>query len=145
MKTSLSTAFAAILVGFQPTNAFKYPDCANGPLANTTVCDPKASPPDRAAALVKAMNISEKLVNLVEYANSTEIIAWFSRAEADGYGVVKVKALQDLAYLRMRGGAKLFTEWLTLLVLALIIRETPLDTPRLSRIQSCCRQRSTMI
>jgi beta-D-xylosidase 4 len=46
---------------------FQYPDCVNGPLASNTVCDMKASPPDRAAALVKAMNITEKLANLVEY------------------------------------------------------------------------------
>ncbi len=46
---------------------FQYPDCINGPLATNAVCDTKASPPDRAAALVKAMNITEKLSNLVEY------------------------------------------------------------------------------
>ena len=45
----------------------EYPDCKNGPLANNTVCDASASPPDRAAALVRAMNITEKLSNLVEY------------------------------------------------------------------------------
>ncbi|AEO70559.1 glycoside hydrolase family 3 protein [Thermothielavioides terrestris NRRL 8126] len=39
----------------------------NGPLANNTVCDTTASPPKRAAALVEAMNITEKLANLVEY------------------------------------------------------------------------------
>jgi beta-D-xylosidase 4 len=45
---------------------FQYPDCVNGPLANNTVCDTRASPSDRAAALVKVMNITEKLSNLVE-------------------------------------------------------------------------------
>ncbi|KAH8894300.1 glycoside hydrolase [Thozetella sp. PMI_491] len=46
--------------------AFQYPDCAHGPLANTTVCDTKASPSARAAALVKALNITEKLNNLID-------------------------------------------------------------------------------
>ncbi|KAK4167225.1 family 3 putative glycoside hydrolase [Cladorrhinum sp. PSN259] len=47
-------------------SAFQYPDCVNGPLAQNTVCNTKASPSERALALVKAMNISEKLVNLVD-------------------------------------------------------------------------------
>ncbi len=55
------TLTASGVVGFQ------YPDCVNGPLATNTVCDTTASPPVRAAALVKAMNIGEKLSNLVEY------------------------------------------------------------------------------
>ena len=72
MKTSPSTVLRAELVvlGLPLTTAMIYPDCVNGPLAKTVVCDPKASPPDRAAALVKAMNISEKLVILVECVRS---------------------------------------------------------------------------
>ncbi|OAA62902.1 beta-xylosidase [Niveomyces insectorum RCEF 264] len=42
-----------------------FPDCVNGPLANNTVCNPRAAPAARAAALVKAMTLNEKLVNLV--------------------------------------------------------------------------------
>ena len=53
-------------LGKSVAKAFEFPDCVNGPLANNTVCDAKAAPADRAAALVKAMDISEKLVNLVE-------------------------------------------------------------------------------
>jgi len=49
-------------------NAFSYPDCVNGPLAKNLVCNPQASDADRAAALVAAMNITEKLAQLVEYA-----------------------------------------------------------------------------
>lgn len=45
----------------------EYPNCINGPLANNTVCDVTAAPADRAAALVKAMTVAEKLDNLVEY------------------------------------------------------------------------------
>lgn len=68
MKIPASAGLAAGLVslGLPLASATIYPDCTNGPLAKTVVCDPKASPPDRAAALVKAMNLSEKLVNLVE-------------------------------------------------------------------------------
>ncbi len=62
LRCALASVFAANgVVGFQ------YPDCINGPLATNTVCDTKASPPERAAALIKAMNITEKLSNLVEY------------------------------------------------------------------------------
>jgi len=46
---------------------FRFPDCVKGPLANNTVCNVTAAPPDRATALVKAMNTTEKLTNLVEY------------------------------------------------------------------------------
>jgi hypothetical protein len=46
----------------------EYPNCINGPLASNTVCDVTAAPADRAAALVKAMTVAEKLDNLVEYA-----------------------------------------------------------------------------
>ena len=46
---------------------FRFPDCVKGPLANNTVCNVTAPPPDRATALVKAMDITEKLTNLVEY------------------------------------------------------------------------------
>ena len=48
-------------------NAFQFPDCVDGPLANTKACDPTASAPDRAASLVEQLTIDEKLVNLVEY------------------------------------------------------------------------------
>lgn len=63
----LSRWVLASIFGANGVEGFQYPDCVNGPLANNTVCDAKASPPDRAAALVKVMNITEKLSNLVEY------------------------------------------------------------------------------
>ncbi|KAK3335927.1 glycoside hydrolase superfamily [Cercophora scortea] len=47
-------------------NGFEFPDCDHGPLAGTTVCDTRASPTERAAELVKLMNITEKLSNLVD-------------------------------------------------------------------------------
>ena len=47
--------------------AFSYPDCINGPLADNLVCNPQASEADRAAALVSAFNITEKLSLLIKY------------------------------------------------------------------------------
>jgi beta-D-xylosidase 4 len=43
------------------------PDCVNGPLASNKICDKNASPPERAAALVAAMEDEEKLNNLMRY------------------------------------------------------------------------------
>ncbi|ERS96482.1 uncharacterized protein SPSK_01477 [Sporothrix schenckii 1099-18] len=45
---------------------YTFPDCTNGPLSNNTVCNPKAAPAARAAALVKAMTVDEKLDNLLD-------------------------------------------------------------------------------
>jgi len=45
--------------------AFSYPDCVNGPLADNLVCNSQASEVDRAAALVSAFNITEKLSLLI--------------------------------------------------------------------------------
>lgn len=59
-------AFA--LLGLPASLALQFPDCANGPalLTENLVCDTNASPYDRASAIVNAMTIDEKLVNLVE-------------------------------------------------------------------------------
>ena len=43
----------------------EFPNCVDGPLASNTVCDQNATPRERAAALVEAMNTEEKLANLV--------------------------------------------------------------------------------
>jgi hypothetical protein len=66
---SILLALASILVT-DGAAAFRFPDCVQGLLANTTACNTKASPPERAAALVKMMNITEKLSNLIEWVNS---------------------------------------------------------------------------
>lgn len=65
MKLALLPLVRAVLVA-NGARAFQFPDCEQGPLANTTACDTTASPTDRAAALVKMLNITEKLSNLVE-------------------------------------------------------------------------------
>ncbi len=48
--------------------ALVFPDCANGPeiLTSNQVCDSAASPAERAAALIKVWNITEKLANLIK-------------------------------------------------------------------------------
>ncbi|KAL2141315.1 hypothetical protein VTI28DRAFT_2549 [Corynascus sepedonium] len=84
MKVSSSLALASAFAT-QGALGFDFPDCANGPLANNTVCDPKASPPDRAAALVKAMAISEKLENLINTSKGAKRLGlpayeWWSEA-----------------------------------------------------------------
>lgn len=45
-----------------------FPDCVNGPklLTSNLVCDSTASPAERAEALIKAWNTTEKLANLVK-------------------------------------------------------------------------------
>lgn len=74
MPSSLSMAAAVVSLlvtaataATSRTDLLAFPDCVHGPLANNTVCNPKAAPAARAAALVKAMTIDEKLVNLVKY------------------------------------------------------------------------------
>ena len=63
---STRVAFFAALVLAPGVFGTKYPDCVNGPLRNNTVCNRNATPTERAAALVAAMRIEEKLVNFVE-------------------------------------------------------------------------------
>jgi hypothetical protein len=67
IRRLFSRLVVVVGVGRSVVTASQFPDCVNGPLSNNTVCNDKASPAERAAALVKAMNITEKLVNLVEY------------------------------------------------------------------------------
>jgi xylan 1,4-beta-xylosidase len=65
--TGLNTLLAT-LAFLRSASGYGYPDCVNGPLKNNTVCNRNANPTQRAAALVAAMTIDEKLVNFVEYA-----------------------------------------------------------------------------
>lgn len=43
------------------------PDCQNGPLSKNKVCDVTAAPAARAAALIRAMKIDEKLLQIKRY------------------------------------------------------------------------------
>lgn len=81
----LNKPFLAIYLAFNLAEASKTPDCISGPLAKTLACDTTASPPARAAALVQALNITEKLVNLVDMSLGAERIglpayAWWNEA-----------------------------------------------------------------
>ncbi|KDN72264.1 putative glycosyl hydrolase family 3 N terminal domain-containing protein [Colletotrichum sublineola] len=63
----------------------KYPNCLNGTLAQNKVCDRTLSPPERAAALVEALTVEEKLQNLVSKAKGAPRIGlpaynWWSEA-----------------------------------------------------------------
>ncbi|KAI3318497.1 glycoside hydrolase family 3 protein [Xylariaceae sp. AK1471] len=60
---ALSAFFNGLAVG-----KLTFPDCVNGPkvLTSNLVCDPTATPSERAAALIRAWNITEKLVNIVD-------------------------------------------------------------------------------
>jgi hypothetical protein len=60
------TTCVTILMSMQDVVADRYPDCTNGPLVQNDVCRMDVDPAKRAAALVDAMTIGEKLVNLVE-------------------------------------------------------------------------------
>jgi hypothetical protein len=42
-----------------------FPDCINGPLASTKVCDTSAPPAERASALVALLEPEEKLQNII--------------------------------------------------------------------------------
>lgn len=48
-----------------PTTYAIGPDCVNGPLKDNKICDVNATPTERAAALVAAMETEEKLDNLM--------------------------------------------------------------------------------
>jgi beta-D-xylosidase 4 len=59
---------ALVLLGaalVSTTQAAIGPDCVNGPLKANKICDKTASASERAAALVAAMQTSEKLDNLM--------------------------------------------------------------------------------
>ncbi|KAK3326815.1 glycoside hydrolase superfamily [Apodospora peruviana] len=66
MKCSWIFVLGAARLVVAQNQAFQsYPDCEKGLLANNKVCDATLSPPERAAALVAALNNEEKLANLV--------------------------------------------------------------------------------
>jgi hypothetical protein len=65
-SASLLVAASAALVA--PAAAvWTIPNCRNDTLSKNGVCNQALSPHARAMALVNAMNITEKLLNLVEY------------------------------------------------------------------------------
>ncbi|KAI0481293.1 glycoside hydrolase superfamily [Xylariaceae sp. FL0804] len=73
MKSPLYASSAALVLAAASRANSIYPDCQNGPAALTSnlVCDTSASPAARAAALVAAMPLSDKLQNLVDQSNGS--------------------------------------------------------------------------
>lgn len=67
---SLSSLLLLLFGASKLSTALQYPDCTNGPalLTHNLVCNPSAPDAARSAAIVAAMNITEKLANLIEYA-----------------------------------------------------------------------------
>jgi beta-D-xylosidase 4 len=61
------TLVGPTLILAQNVSTGRYPSCTSGPLRDNAVCDESLEPDARAAGLVAAMNISEKLVNLVDH------------------------------------------------------------------------------
>jgi beta-D-xylosidase 4 len=61
---ALST-FQLRAVSAQQNRIREFPDCLNGPLASSKICDTSAPPSERAAALVALLEPEEKLENLI--------------------------------------------------------------------------------
>jgi beta-D-xylosidase 4 len=61
---------AAAVSGVQAP--FTLPNCVDGKLASNKVCDTSLPRAERAAALVQAMTIDEKLANLKKYIPASE-------------------------------------------------------------------------
>ncbi|KEF63623.1 uncharacterized protein A1O9_01601 [Exophiala aquamarina CBS 119918] len=59
MAASMVVVLLMLLVC--PLRAQQYPDCANGPLSNNSVCDTSLPAKERARALIDAMTVQEKL------------------------------------------------------------------------------------
>lgn len=54
---------ASALAYVARVRAFGFPDCVNGPLANTTVCNTSATPSARAQALITMFTTDELVSN----------------------------------------------------------------------------------
>lgn len=80
------------------------PDCANGPLKSNKICDVKASPSERAAALVAAMQTQEKLDNLMRCALNSE-----ERENRVLTDAANQEVFHDSAFQHTTGGEKRFT------------------------------------
>lgn len=63
MKSLAAFGFAAVFI--TGVRGGVLPDCTKTPLSSNKICDTTATPRDRAAALVAAMQSNEKLANIV--------------------------------------------------------------------------------
>ena len=59
----MATLLALACLALAANVAAVFPDCANGILANNTVCDTTATPIERATALVSLFTLEEKINN----------------------------------------------------------------------------------
>ncbi|KAH8890713.1 glycosyl hydrolase family 3 N terminal domain-containing protein [Thozetella sp. PMI_491] len=83
MKLVVAISFAVVCIG--QVHGGVLPDCTKAPLASNKICDAKLSPRERAAALVAAMQVSEKLANIVSKAQGASRLGlpsynWWSEA-----------------------------------------------------------------
>ncbi|KAJ7075849.1 glycoside hydrolase family 3 protein [Mycena belliarum] len=63
MLGAFCISILAVLYAVPASTAYGFPDCANGPLAHTTVCDTSATPLARAKALIAMFNTTELVSN----------------------------------------------------------------------------------
>ncbi|PGH04985.1 hypothetical protein AJ79_06942 [Helicocarpus griseus UAMH5409] len=76
---------ATCLASLVAAQTYTFPDCVNGPLASNKVCDRLATPSERAAALVAALEPTEKLQNIIRSAKGAPRIGlpaynWWNEA-----------------------------------------------------------------
>lgn len=66
-RSSLAVSFATISLLANSASALDqnaFPDCANGPLKNNTVCDSSLTPRERVNGLLEVLTVEEKIANL---------------------------------------------------------------------------------
>ena len=63
LPAEMATLLALVCLLLTTRAYADFPDCVNGPLANTTVCDTSATAFERASALVGLLTLEEKINN----------------------------------------------------------------------------------
>jgi len=83
-----------------------FPDCQNGPLANTTVCNVNADPLSRATALINMFTLDEKFANMVSFLlfGVEDVCLTYHRA-------LSRLVLLVLVFQPTHGGRRLSTVW----------------------------------
>ncbi|KAI1342891.1 glycoside hydrolase family 3 protein [Xylariaceae sp. FL0016] len=74
MRYRMGSLAVPTLLAASTVHGMTFPDCINGPeiLKTNLVCNSSASPSERAAALIQAWNVTEKLSNLVDKSQGTQ-------------------------------------------------------------------------
>jgi len=81
-----------------------FPDCQNGPLANTTVCNVNADPLTRATALINMFTLEEKFNNTVGQRSDT-----IKNVDLTSSRVLNRLVLPVWVFQRTHGGRRLST------------------------------------